>query len=247
MKATENTVLITGGATGIGLSLAEALLGAGNQVAICGRRQEKLQAAKDKHPALGIFRCDVTDGADRRALFDTVLERFPGLNVLVNNAGIQRRIDLLGGEAALTGADAEIRVNLAAPIHLSALFLPHLVKQPAAAILNISSGLGFVPMAVFPIYCATKAAVHSFSISLRHQLAQTSVRVFEAVPPIVMSELAGESNPERNRRAMPAADCAEAILKGLAADQYELGIGFAEGLRTASRAEAEERFRQMNA
>jgi uncharacterized oxidoreductase len=246
MNTSENTVLITGGATGIGFALAELLLHEGNQVVICGRREERLADAKRKQPGLATFRCDVADDAQRHALFEAVQISFPELNMLVNNAGIRRSIDLLEGEPALAEGDAEIQINLAAPIHLSALFIPHLVKQSPAAIMNITSGLGFVPLAELPIYCATKAALHSYTMSLRHQLAHTSVRVFEAVPPIVQSELAQDSDSERNRRAIPAAVCAEAIVKGLADDQYEIGIGFAEGLRTASRAEVEEHFRQMN-
>lgn len=246
MKTSGNTVLITGGGTGIGLALAEALLGKGNEVIICGRRKEKLEAAKDNNPGLAIFQCDVAEDADRRALFDSAVKDFPKLNVLVNNAGIQRRVDLLGGEAALAGGDEEVRINLAAPVHLSALFIPHLMKQAEAAIINVSSGLAFVPMARFPLYCATKAAIHSYTLSLRHQLAGTSVRVFEAIPPMVQSELSNIRDPEVSRRAMPAATCAEAIIDGLGKDQFEMGIGFAEGLRTSTRAEAEERFKQMN-
>ncbi len=246
MQTSGNTVLITGGATGIGLALAEALLREGNEVIICGRRPQRLRAAEDLHPALTTMPCDVANAADRLAMHRAVLSRFPNLNVLVNNAGIQRRIDLLGGETSLVAADEEVQINLSAPIHLSALFIPHLLKLPTAAIVNVSSGLAFVPLAEFPVYCATKAALHSYTVSLRHQLAQTRVRVFEAVPPIVESELAQDRSAERYRQAMPASACADAILKGWAGDRYEIGIGFAEGLRTASPAEAEERFRRMN-
>ena len=146
---------------------------------------------------------------------------------------------------ALSDSDSEIQINFAAPIHLSALFIPHLIKQPEAAIINVSSGLGFVPMAMCPIYCATKAALHSYTMSLRHQLSITSVKVFEAIPPLVVSEL-GHRSPEINSRAMPTAACVEEILEGFSTDQYEIGIGMAEGLRTASHAEFVERFQQMN-
>lgn len=192
MKISGNTVLITGGATGIGLALAEALLARGNEVIICGRRRARLAAARARHPALHTRVADVGRTSGRRALLDWVLRRFPDLNVLVNNAGVQRVVDFRHGPRDLPLVDEELSTNLAAPIHLSAMFIPHLRRRREAAIVNISSGLGFTPLAVVPVYCATKAAIRAWSLSLRHQLRQTRVRVFEVAPPIVPTELAGE-------------------------------------------------------
>jgi len=140
--------------------------------------------------------CDVSKAASRKSLLEWLASGFPALNILVNNAGIQCAIDFRTGRN-LPQVDAELSTNLAGPIHLSALLIPLLRKQKHSAIVNISSGLAFTPLAAVPVYCATKAAIHAFTLSLRHQLRNTSVRVFEAAPPIVRTELAGRrSRPE---------------------------------------------------
>src|SRR5262245_19913508 len=172
MELGGNTVLITGGASGIGFALAERFLAAGSEVILCGRREEKLREAKSQHPQLHIRVCDVAGEPERVALFEWAAGEFPRLNVLVNNAGIQRRVQLAQCEE-WGRTRQEIAINLAAPVHLSLLFIPHLVQQERPAILNVTSGLAFVPMASAPIYSATKAALHSFTLSLRHQLADT--------------------------------------------------------------------------
>ena len=176
MQLNSNAVLITGGATGIGLTLAERFLRAGSDVVICGRRLEKLREAKARHPQLGIRVCDLTVELERVSLFDWAVSELPRLNVLINNAGIQRRVRLAEPEEWECRRE-EIAVNLEAPVHLSTLFIPHLLKQERPAILNVTSGLAFVPMASAPIYSATKAALHSFTLSLRHQLEGTPIRV----------------------------------------------------------------------
>lgn len=159
MKINGNTVLITGGATGIGFALAQDLVQAGNEVIICGRRENKLAEAKGKLPLIHTRVCDVSKDKDRRELFAWARANFPNLNILVNNAGIQRMIDLTKGIEALAGED-EIEINLKACVHLSALFIPFFMEKKEAAIVNVSSGLGFVPLAIMPVYCATKAALH---------------------------------------------------------------------------------------
>jgi uncharacterized oxidoreductase len=189
MNIRNNTVLITGGATGIGFALAEALVELGNTVLICGRRQDRLQEAKRKLPGIHIRTCDVSKETERKSLFNWVRDNFDDFNILVNNAGIQRMVDLKKGIRGLTDGENEIEINLAAPIYLSAYFIPLLTKRKKAAIVNVSSGLAFVPIASMPVYCATKAAVHSFTESLRHQLKDTSVKVFEIIPPMVDTEL----------------------------------------------------------
>jgi uncharacterized oxidoreductase len=192
MKTSGNTILITGGATGIGLAVAKAFVKAGNTVIICGRRRHKLDEAKQQVPALHTLVCDIASEHERQRLFKQVTARFPTLNILVNNAGVQRMIDLRNGVPVPSGED-EIEINLKAPIDLAARFIPFLAQQERAAIVNVSSGLAFVPLAMAPVYCATKAALHSFTISLRHQLRDTGIRVFELIPPRVDTELGAAS------------------------------------------------------
>jgi uncharacterized oxidoreductase len=176
MEFKANTVLVTGGASGIGFALAERFIQAGSSVIICGRREDKLKEAQSKYPQLHIRVCNVANPAERRALFTWVTESYPGLNMLINNAGIQQRIQLQQKPAWETLGE-EVAINLEAPIHLSALFIPHLLQQERSAIINVTSGLAFVPKANVPVYCATKAALHSLTLSLRHQLAGTPIAV----------------------------------------------------------------------
>ena len=189
MKTNGNTVLITGGATGIGFALAEAFVNEGNKVLICGRRKAKLEEAQQKLPQMHVRQCDLAKQTDRESLLNWVKDQYEGLNILVNNAGVQKAIDLRRGAADLLQREDEVQVNFVAPVHLSACFAPLLMNKKEAAIINVSSALAFVPIAAMPVYCATKAAVHSFSVSLRHQLKGTSVKVFEIVPPAVDTDL----------------------------------------------------------
>lgn len=232
MRVNDNTVLITGGASGIGLELARALLRRGNEVIVCGRRAGRLDAARADNPGLHARVADVADPDSRAALVAWLRTDFPTLNVLVNNAGVQRLFEFREGLARLPEVDRELAINLAAPIHLTAMVLPILLEQPEAAIVNVSSGLAFAPLAQMPVYCASKAALHSLTMSLRHQLRDTQVRVFEAIPPLVASELGAEHRPpEANRTAMPAATAAAAIVAALENDVFEVAIGEAERLR----------------
>lgn len=202
---TGNTVLVTGGATGIGRSMAKYLLERGNTVIICGRREQRLAQAAKELPGLHTFRCDVADPDDRAALAKYVGENFPKINVLVNNAGIQRDIDLSKGPADLAGGDIEIGINLEAPIYLSTLFTPLLAGKANATIVNVSSALAFMVerAARCPIYCASKAGLHAFSIAQRIQLAPLGIRVVEIIPPMVESELNMESRIKRNMVTSP--------------------------------------------
>lgn len=234
MKISGNTVLITGGGSGIGFALAEALVSRDNRVIICGRDRVKLQKAKKHIPSLSTRVCDVSKHASRKSLVSWLVSTFPPLNVLVNNAGIQRVVDFRKGARDLPDADGEIATNLSAPIHLSAALIPHLKKRRPAAVVNISSGLAFTPLAAVPVYCATKAALHSLSPSLRHQLegTSTSVRVFEIAPPMVATGLSGSRrSAEDDEYAMTAAEAAKGILRALERDGFESALGAAAGLR----------------
>ena len=250
MNIAGNTILITGGATGIGYALAEAFLKEDNEVVICGRRQHKLREAKRKLPGIHVKRFDVSKEDQRQKLFRWVTTSFSDLNILVNNAGIQRQFDFTSPKIIKTfpSKDDEVAVNLVAPIRLCALFTPILSKKKRAAIVNISSGLAFVPLAMMPIYCATKAALHSFTSSLRHQLRSTTVRVFEAAPPATDTELdrsfAGEH--EHAYRGITAQKVAAAIMEGILADNEQIIIGQAKGLYDSSLQNPEVIFKRLN-
>lgn len=250
MEVGGNAVLITGGATGIGFALAEEFVNAGSGVIVCGRRKSKLQAAKNKLPTIHTIKCDVSIESERRKLLRWTTTHFPNLNILINNAGIQRQVDFTSPTVAkpLSPNDDEVTINLAAQIRLCALFTPTLLKRKKAAIVNISSGLAFVPIAMMPVYCATKAAIHSFTISLRHQLRNTSVRVFEAVPPTTDTKLdesfAGEA--EEAYRGISPQEVAAGIIEGLKADKEEIILGEAQGLYQAALRNPEAIFKRLN-
>jgi len=247
MKLAGNTVLITGGATGIGFVLAEAFLKEGSIVLVCGRREARLAEAKKRHPALHTRVSDITKEEDRRSLGEWAISH--NVNVLINNAGMQREVDFTRGLQALTEGDNEIRCNLEGPLFLTALLVPHLLSRQNAAIINVSSGLGFIPIARMPVYCATKAALHSFTVSLRHQLAGKGIKVFEVIPPTVDTELDRGARSRRGQTdpGIPAQDVADAVMKGVTEDQFEIPVGMAANLVTGSRANFDQIFRNMNA
>ena len=237
MQTTKNTILITGGSSGIGLAMAETFIQAGNEVLICGRQESKLAEAKHKLPQLHTRVCDLAKKSERKALFRWATSEFPSINILFNNAGIQKEVNFLAGATELSEEESEIEINLTASIHLSALFIPHFLPQKnECAIVNITSGLAFIPLKIVPIYCATKAGLHSFTMSLRSQLAETNVRVFEIAPPIVKTDLHREAQARRQaQRGIPASAVAEATLKALKNDNYETIVGQAKVLKGASR------------
>jgi uncharacterized oxidoreductase len=248
MKISGNTILITGGATGIGLSLAEAFVELGNDIIVCGRRECKLQEAKKILPQIHAIRCDISKEEERKSLFDWTKSNFENINILINNAGIQRRIDLKKGTMELFDAEDEIEINLRACVNLSAYFIPLFTKRKEAAIVNVSSGLGFIPLAILPIYSATKAAIHSFTISLRHQLRDTSIKVFELIPPIVDTELDRGDRERRGQkdRGIQPKEIAVATIDGLINDKYEITIGMSEVLRKSARDNPHQAFQDMN-
>ncbi|MFC5450983.1 SDR family oxidoreductase [Paenibacillus aestuarii] len=224
MKLSNNTILITGGSAGIGLAFAERFVKAGNTVIVTGRREHVLQSAKDKVPGLITRVSDLDIESERAALFDWVTANYPEVNVLVNNAGIQQRFSVLKADAKSNWAyfNKELTTNIEAPIHLSMLFAPFFATKADAAIINVTSGLAFTPFAIAPIYSATKAALHSFTMSLRHQLSDTSVEVIEVAPPAVNTDLGGTG---LHVHGEPLDAFADGIFEGLAEGLSEIGYG----------------------
>jgi uncharacterized oxidoreductase len=236
MKMHANTIFITGATSGIGKGLAEAFHGLGNQVIISGRREDRLRSVCAANPGMRHFVLDVTDLASVRDTARKIIAEFPSLNCVFNNSGVQRRHDFSSGKSIDDAAMlAEIQTNLLGLIRVSAEFLPHLKNQQGATLLNVSSGLAFVPIAIFPVYCATKAAVHSFSLSLRRQLKDSNVQVIELIPPYVATELDGGSTaPAGALRQMPLETFIAETMKELAGDADEIAIGGAKNLLAAT-------------
>ncbi|USX14395.1 SDR family oxidoreductase [Oxalobacteraceae bacterium OTU3CAMAD1] len=243
MHLTSNTILITGAAAGIGFALARQLAERGNQVIICGRGEESLRRAQAQAPALITRVCDITDAASRQAMVEWLAANHPALNVLINNAGVQYRRNYHEA-GALDQLEQEVATNFTAPVRLVGELLPLLLRQPMAAIVNVSSGLAFAPLADIPIYCATKAAMHSFTLTLRHQLKSTGVRVVEMAPPIVDTGLGGgtRSGATSGQPMMSPDEFATEALIQLADGRDEVLVGLSAG----SRKMGEALFERMN-
>ncbi len=236
MKLENRTILITGGTSGIGLELAKQLLGRGNTVLVTGRDPEKLDATQRALPGVHVFQSDVSDPKAIAALHDKVVGQFPTLDVLINNAGIMRNLDL-NQDRGLDDVTREIEINLSGPVRMVQRFLPHLKTRKDALIVNVSSGLAFIPLPLSPVYCATKAAIHSFSQSLRVQLDRSSVTVVELAPPGVETPLfRGEFAEEmKGQKAMNVTVLAKKAIAGIEAGQLEIRPGLSNVLKTMSR------------
>lgn len=200
MQMKGNTILITGGGSGIGRGLAEAFHAGGNQVIIAGRRKKLLDEVAAANPGMKAAVLDIESADAVRSFAEQIKREYPALNVVIHNAGIMRPESLRAGHVA--DAEAIIATNLLGPIRLTAALLPLIERQPKAVIMTVSSGLAFVPMAITPTYCATKAAIHSYTQSLRYQLKSTSIQVIELIPPYVQTELMGERQAN-DPNAMP--------------------------------------------
>ena len=205
MQTTGNTILITGGSSGIGRALAEAFHKLGNQVIIAGRRAALLDEVTAANPGMASAVLDVANLDSLAPFASGLIRQFPSLNVVINNAGIMKNENLADGSDNTATMTDTITTNLLSVFRLTATLLPHFQRQPRAAVMTVSSGLAFVPMAITPTYCATKAAIHSWTQSLRYQLRDTSVEVLELVPPYVQTELQGQRQAT-DPRAMPLAD-----------------------------------------
>jgi uncharacterized oxidoreductase len=210
MKLTGNTILITGGGSGIGRGLAESFHKLGNQVIIAGRRKQALDATTGANPGMKSVTLDMEVAGGIRSIAAKIIRDYPALNVLINNAGIMRAEKLLAQPDDLADAESIVTTNLLGPIRLTAALLPHIMRQEYSAIMNVSSGLAFVPLAMTPTYCATKAAIHAYTQSLRYQLKGTATDVVELVPPYVQTEL---MNGAADTRAMPLAEFIAEVMK----------------------------------
>jgi uncharacterized oxidoreductase len=221
MQLANNKILITGGASGIGLGLTERFIQEGNTVIICGRRQSVLQEVAARFPSVITKVCDLASEADRVALYEWVAAEHPDLNVLVNNAGIQQWMTI-DSDDFFARAKTEIVTNIEAPLHLIALFL----KLPSLnTIINVTSGLSFVPFAKVPVYSATKAFFHSFTHSARYQLKAKNIEVIELIPPALNTDLGGKGLHDH---APPVSDFIGSVFEQLKQGKTEAAFGFAE-------------------
>jgi len=248
MQLSGHHILITGGTSGIGAALATAFHKRGNKVGICGRRTERLKEMQARLPGIKTLACDISQDAGRHALLEWAQKEMPLLNMLVNNAGIQRDIDLTQGLDEYMSGENEIRVNLQSPIELTGLFAPFIRKNNNPTLINVSSGLGFVPAAAMPVYSATKAGMHAFTMAIRQQFQKIGIRVYEIIPPAIDTELNPQGRAKRgNFRANLAPEAfVEGVLKALADDVPEIGYGDSVKFITASRRELDEIFKAMN-
>ena len=232
MKLTGNTIFITGGGSGIGRGLAEALHGLGNKVIISGRRKTVLEETIKANSGMEFVELDIEDPASISAVAEKLVAEHPGLNVLINNAGIMK-MDGVEGVVDDAVVASIVTTNLLGPIRMTSALIEHLKKQPSATVVNVTSGLAFVPLAMTATYSATKAAMHSFSLSQRYLLAGTSVKVLELPPPYVQTELGGPQQAV-DPRAMPLKDFIDATMTVLATDAIEVSVEQVSFLRNGT-------------
>jgi uncharacterized oxidoreductase len=236
MDLKNNTVLITGGTSGFGYEFASKLIDLGNTVIITGRNQAKLDQTKKNLPKVHIFQSDVSDPKAIVELYNQVIKQFPALNILINNAGEMRKINLHDPSIDLQDITREIDINLSGPIRMIQQFLPHLKTQKTAAIMNVTSGLALIPFPIAPIYGATKSGLRSYSKSLRIQLKKTNVKVFELVAPAAKTPLNDKFQDDVDPKSLMEVDKLVAVaLKGLENDKLDIYPGLANVIRIVSR------------
>lgn len=230
MKMNGNTVVITGATSGIGYAFAEEFLKLGNKVIICGRRGDRLEEISRKNPDIITRVVDVNNPVERESFANWCISNYPEVNVLVNNAGIQLLTDMRK-PVDVDRLNTEVQTNFIAPVHLSSLFVKHFSTKHEAAIINISSGLAFVPIALLSVYCATKAAIHSITLSLRIQLKNTPVKVFEIAPPAVDTELGHDRRSDKSQThgGMPVNQFIAEAMEAIKNDAFQTAIGTSKG------------------
>lgn len=225
MKLNKNTILITGGTSGIGLALAKKFLILENNVIVCGRNEEKLKRINENNPQIYTIKCDVTNKKEVNDLKNEIKKKFGKINILINNAGIQYRYNILNEGNVMNKVNVEMKVNFEAVVNLTELFLPMLHSSSEAAIINISSMLGIVPKKTAPIYCASKAAVHIFTKTLMYQLEESNIKVFDIIPPIVNTNM---TKIQENVPKMKLENFIQEVIKGLKKDKYTIKPGMAK-------------------
>ena len=246
MELSNNTILITGGTSGFGLAYTSQLLDLGNTVIITGRNQVKLEETKKHFPKVHIFQSDVSDPKAIAQLYDQVVKQFPDLNILINNAGEMRKINLLDKSFELESITREIEINLSGPIRMIQQFLPHLRTKKSAAIVNVTSGLALVPFPMSPVYGATKSGLRSYTKSLRVQLRKTNIKVFELVAPAANTPLNDKFIGTIDAKSlMDAGKLIALAIKGIQNDKLEIYPGLANVIKIMSRVAPGLMFRQM--
>jgi len=237
MNLNGNTVLITGGSSGIGYEIAKQFLNRDNKVIITGRNEQKLQKAKEQLNYVTTIQSDVSNPDEIENLYQQIAKDFPNLNILINNAGIMWKINLQDHNHSALELTKELDVNVKGPIWMTNAFLSLLKENTEAAIVNVSSGLAFVPLPISPVYSSTKAALHFYTLSLREQLRNTNIKVFELAPPTTQTELLGVFNKEdmKGTSQMSVEDMVFDFLKGFSKDEYEIRPGQANQLKFMSR------------
>lgn len=238
-----NTILITGGSSGLGLEMAKQFIHNGNKVIVCSRTPEKLQQAREIVPEIITYTCDISIEEERKKLSHWIAENYPQINILINNAAIVHRIDFTDDRNSYEKSVKEIVTNLQAPIHLSKLFLPLLSVNPEAKIINITTGLVYVPRADYPFYNATKAALHSFTQVLRNQLKNKSIEVIEVLFPVVDTPWHEGNAP---KIAITAEKAVNEMVKGLIAGKDEIKVGKVKLLYYLSRFAPKFAFQKIN-
>src|SRR4051794_35677122 len=234
MAVRDGRVLVAGGTGGIGRALAVELDHRGNQVIVCGRREDRLAEVRKQNPTIVTRVCDLADAGQREQLAGWLLDNHPELNVLVNNAGLQLPFDATR-PVEVDRIRREAELNLVAPVHLTSLLAEHLAGRPGAMVVNISSGLAFAPLAEVGFYSATKAAVHSLTLTMRHQYKALGIRVVEIAPPAVDTELGAErrADPTQSHGGMPVAEFVARSMAGLESGSDEIMVGGAARMRNA--------------
>lgn len=237
MNLSENTILITGGTSGIGFEMAKEFMKRNNKVIVTGRNEKKLQKVQDELKGVVAIKSDVSNPNDIQDLYQKVKKDFPVLNILINNAGIMSTINLQDHKLSANELTREIDINVKGIIWLNDAFLPLLMENENSAIINVSSGLAFVPLPISPVYCATKAALHSYTISLREQLRNTNIKVFELAPPATETELLADFNKEdmKGISSMSVQAMVANFLQGFSKNRLEICPGQASQLKFMGR------------
>ena len=243
MKLTQNTILITGGSSGIGLELSKELLKRNNTVIICGRSSERLKGAKKKYPKLEIVQCDIAKENDCKRLVDWINENHPEINILINNAAIVHKANFFNTTDAINKANQEIEVNFIGPLRLIHMLSCQLISNNSPVIINITTGLIYAPRADYPFYNSTKSALHSFTQVIRKQLIKSRVKVVEVMFPVVDTPWHKGNAP---KIAITPQKAVAEMLKELQKGKLEVRVGAVKFLYKLARVSPKLAFKLIN-